>query len=59
MIWEQNGTETLRVPTFSLVLTSRINRQKDRASSLRAIIDITQNDKTIGLNRDKTATSTL
>ena len=59
MTWELNETETLRVPTFSLVLTSRINRQKDGASSLRAIIDITQNDKTIGLNRDKTATLTL
>ena len=59
MTWEENGTETLRVPTFSLVLTSRINRQRNGVSSLKAIIDITQNDKTIGLNQDKTATSTL
>ena len=57
MTWEENGTETLRVPTFSLVLTSLINRQRNGVSSLKAIID--QNDRTIGLNQDKTATSTL
>ena len=59
MTWEENETETLRVPTFSLVLTSLINRQRNGVSSLKAIIDITQNDRTIGQNQDKTATSTL
>ena len=37
MTWEENGTETLRVLTFSLVLTSLINRQRSGVSSLRAI----------------------
>ena len=59
MIWELNGMVTQRVLTFSLVLTSLINRQKDGVSSLKAITDTTQSDRTIGQNQDTTATSTL